>query len=370
MKKIGIVTLYTNNNIGNKLQNFAVQEILKKMGTEPKTLIGDLEKKDFVLSKKRVKLFLKDVLSSLGIKSMGLKNYALDMKREKRFKIFSDECLILGEKINIYSFPLNIQDKYDYFVVGSDQVWHNWTETEEEMKYFFLQFAEKNKRICISPSFGMDTLKTKYKDMYQKGLQGFLKLSCREESGIVLIRDLIGKEAELLIDPTMMLTDEEWLTLAKRPKYFLKKKFLLVYLLGNESEYYKNIIEKIAYENELQVINILDVAESMYYLTEPREFLYLVKHAQMICTDSFHGCVFSILFHTNFLCFERIGSNAENMGNRLETLLRKFNLENRFWKNISPDNLFSISFENADKVLTEEREKFSRYLYDVFKENY
>ena len=367
MQKIAIVTLYSDNNIGNKLQNFAVQEILKKRGLEPRTIISELEEKQSVLNSRKIKLFLIDLFIFIGIKGKKLERYALDKRRESRFKRFSQDYLTLGEKIDIYEIDPSFSKSYDYFIVGSDQVWHNWTETTEEMEFFFLLFAEENKRMCISPSFGLNEIADTYKDIYRKGLKGFRKLSCREESGVALIRELADKEAELLIDPTMMLSEKEWLLLARRPEYHLENNYLLIYLLGNESEEHREIIRDIAENNNLQIVDITNPAEKAHYLTEPGEFIYLIKNARLVCTDSFHGCVFSILFHRNFLCFKREGSNAENMENRLLTLLKKFGLESRFYEHSFSDDLFAAVFEEADIVLKRERKKFDRYLYELFK---
>lgn len=367
-KTIGIVTLYGNNNIGNKLQNFAVQEILKQRGLVPKTIVSELEKELPFFSAIRFKLFLKNIFIKIGIRNKNLKYYALDMERERRFEEFSGKYLDLGEKINVHSLPENFGSSYDYFITGSDQVWHNWTETVEELSFFFLQFANPSKRLCISPSFGFNQVPDSYKTYYKDALSEFSHLSCREESGVDLIEKLTGKSAQLLIDPTMMLSKKDWEKIAKKPKINISGNYLLVYLLGNESTRTREIIKEIASSNQLQIIDVLD-KDTDFYLSTPDEFLGLVQSASLICTDSFHGCVFSILFEKQFICFERNGSNAENMENRLETLLKKYHLENRFYQNLPKEELFLTSFEETEKILQEEREKFNRYLDCIFSNN-
>lgn len=361
-KTIGIVTLYGNNNIGNKLQNFAVQEILKKRGFAPKTIVSEVERELPFFSMIRLKLFIKNTLIKIGVRSGELKFYALDRERERRFEEFSNKYLDLGEEVNIHSLPADFGNAYDYFITGSDQVWHNWTETIEELRFFFLQFAKPAKRLCISPSFGFNQVPDAYLEHYREALSAFSYLSCREESGVSLIQELTGKSAELLIDPTMMLSKEEWEKMAKKPK--LDEKYLLVYLLGNETRSTKESIQKIADSYGLQVVDVLD-KNTDFYLSTPDEFLGLIQSASLVCTDSFHGCVFSILFQKQFICFERNGSNAGNMENRLETLLKKYHLQHRFYRNLSEKELFGTSFEEAEQILQTEREKFDRYLDNI-----
>lgn len=367
-KTIGIVTLYGNNNIGNKLQNFAVQEILKQRGLAPKTIVSEVEKELPFFSLIRLKICIKNTMAKMGIRSGNLKYYALDMERERRFEKFSDKYLDLGEKVNVHSLPENLGSAYDYFVTGSDQVWHNWTDTVEELKFFFLQFANPHKRLCISPSFGFNQVPDSYEKYYKDGLSEFSHLSCREESGVDLIEKLTGKSAQLLIDPTMMLTKQDWEKIAKKPKTAISENYLLVYLLGNESARTREIIKEIALSNQLQVVDVLD-KNTDFYLSTPDEFLGLLQSANLVCTDSFHGCVFSILFEKQFICFERNGSNAENMENRLKTLLKKYHLEHRFYRNLSKEHLFETSFEEAQQILEVEREKFEKYLDNIFADN-
>lgn len=368
--KIAIITLYDDNNIGNKLQNFAVQEILLNRGYEVRTIVGELEgqdNKNYIL---QIKRYIARIIAVLGWGKGKYKRYALDVKRRNRFKRFSEKYLLLGEKINIFNLPNTLSQTYDCFVVGSDQVWHNWTGSEQELYYFFLQFTDKKKRICIAPSFGFDAVPSEERDIYIKGLEGFEYLSCREESGVALIRDLTGKSAELLIDPTMYIPVKTWHDMEKKPSYLqTNEKYMLVYLLGNGAQKARNESKIIAQKNKLRIIDIFEFEQENFYLTNPEEFLYLVENAEIICTDSFHGCVFSILFHKNFLCFNREGTNAENMENRLSTLLGKFCLKNRMfdeWVKAGKPELTAAVYYEAEKILKEEKMKFDRYLDEVF----
>lgn len=368
--KIGIVTLYGNNNIGNKLQNFAVQEILRKRGYDVRTIIGELEEDDDKSKIIKIKRFLIRIFISLGWESRRLKKYALDLKRTRKFEEFSEKYLILGERINIAEISKFPEERYDYFIVGSDQVWHNWTGQREELDYYFLRFTEKNKRLCIAPSFGLDAVPDAEKEIFKEGLEGFLFLSCREESGVSLIKKLTDRTAALLIDPTMMLTSKAWQEISRKPVFVNdNEKYLLVYLLGNDVRNTKSEIQRIAEKKNLKIIDIFDSDNKDFYLTDPGEFLYLIKNVQMVCTDSFHGCVFSILFHKEFICFDRIGSNAENMENRLSTLLQNFKLSNRMyakWMAEGEPEINREHFDTVETVLANRRAEFNGYLDEIF----
>lgn len=345
---IAIVTLYDNINIGNKLQNYAVQQILKKYTDNVCTL-----------SYKEANELYRDmgwrgeVVAFLGFPREKAEIKRAVKKRRKNFEKFSKEHLnvLPIRKYNQYDYEFS--KEYDAFVVGSDQVWHNWSKTEEELKYFFLRFVEKEKRICLSPSFGFDELPEGFENEYVEGLNGFRLLSCRENSGCALIKKLVGKEAELLIDPTMMLSSENWDIIASKPEYDIPDNYMLVYCLGDIKENLKKDIYKIAEEKELGIIDIFNSSELKYYITSPSDFLYLVKHASYICTNSFHGCVFSILYRKNFKLYQREDSEGKGMSDRLKTLVDKFHIKG---------NEEAIDYGELNEMLWLERKKVYMYL--------
>ncbi len=156
----------------------------------------------------------------------------------------------------------------------------------------------------------------------------FKEISVREEAGKKIVEDLTGrKDVEVLVDPTMLLTAEEWDNVSNKPEQLKTDKYILNYFLGELSEKRKNEIDRIAKENGCKIINMLD-SNSPFYKTGPAEFLYLEKNAFLICTDSFHACVFSILYNRPFIVFEREDNNV-SMNSRIDTLLNKFHLQDR-----------------------------------------
>ena len=170
----------------------------------------------------------------------------------------------------------------------------------------------------------------------------------------------------MLVDPTMLLTAEEWDKVSKKPKMLKNNKYILNYFLGELSEERKKEIERVAKENDCEIVNILD-ENSPYYECGPSEFLYLEKNAFLICTDSFHSSVFAILYNTPFLVFNREDKIA-SMNSRIETLLSKFNLEDRKYKEKITSKDLKANYGEAYKILEQEREKSRKFLEKALKQ--
>jgi len=131
--------------------------------------------------------------------------------------------------------------------------------------------------------------------------------------------------------------------------------------LGDTSEECWNEISRIAKENDCEIIDISD-EDSPYYDMGPAEFLYLEKNAFLVATDSFHSAVFSILFSTPFIIFERNDKRLENMHSRIETLLKKFNMGNRIFRGKITEDLLIANYEDAYKQLEIEKKRVENFL--------
>lgn len=350
MKKIGIVTIVDNNNYGNRLQNYAVQEVLKKFNKyEIETI-----KNDLVLNKKKSRLgyFLRKI-KSLLLKINNISDISL---RKKSFKRFNKENIKFSKKeFN----ALKKYNDYEYLIVGSDQVWNPLFGRLKDFE--LVNFDTGAQKISFSASFGISKLPEEYIEETKKCLSDFKSISVREDDGEKIIKNMgIEKTIEVLVDPTMMLTTKEWDKVAKKPIQLKNKKYILNYFLGELSEGREKEINRVATENECEVINILD-KNSPFYQTGPSEFLYLEKNAFLICTDSFHSCVFAILYNVPFLVFDR-EDKYEKMNSRIDTLLKKLNLDKRRYSGrISPSEL-EIDYTNAYKILEKERKKSMDFL--------
>lgn len=353
MKNIAIITLYDDSNAGNRFQNYAVKVLVEKCGYECRTI-------------KYVKRYLFGGLKSKLIAFLGFPKEIAEKKRfvlhtESIIKKFSEKYINQGDVIR-FCDSCKIADKYDYYITGSDQVWHNWSGTEHELDYFFLRFAPPHKRLCISPSFGRESIPEKFRQQYIDGLNGFKHLSCREESGCRLIKELTGRDAVLLCDPTMAISAEQWDEISVKPSFELPEKYILTYFLGDAPEAAVKYVQEISERERLPVINLYNMNYPEYTSVQPDEFLYLVKHAEHFCTTSFHGCVFSIIYHTPFSVFER--KDLKGMHGRIETLLKKFGLES--CRDADENFGKPCDFSSVDDVLENERIRMYDYLEMIF----
>lgn len=213
----------------------------------------------------------------------------LEEARKSNFQKFSMDYLNYSKLKLSATQKCKVQeiDQYDAFICGSDQVWNPIYQDVSKIR--FLTFAKPNKRIALAPSFGVAEIPESRKKIYTEWLQGIDFLSVREESGAKIIKELVGRKVPVLIDPTLMLKVEEWDQIANKPVGFDKKLYLLTYFLGNKTKTYEKEIKKLAYEKNLQIVDLSEISKFEYYTYGPAEFLWLVKNAEYICTDSFQG---------------------------------------------------------------------------------
>lgn len=350
MKKALIYTLYGNYNYGNKLQNYAVQEILGKSNIETNTVIlKKIRNKEFIkFVKKIIKLFIP--------KYRRFKKY--EKEREKNFLIFDKKI----SKIKYKNVDLK---KYDCVIVGSDQVW-NPLDLQSQQIVEEVNKIENNKIISYAASIAVDNIPEQYKEKYKKQFLKINHLSVRENEGKKIIEDLTNRDdLNVIVDPTMMLSVEEWDKVSSKPKQmekfeFEEGKYILTYFLGNLSKKAKDEMNKFATDNNLKIINLLDKNDP-FYTCGPSEFLYLEKNAFLVCTDSFHSCVFAILFNTPFITYERI-DNQGKMNSRLNNLLKLFKLEDRKYNGNITLETINVDYTKAYTIIEEEKNKSKDFL--------
>lgn len=371
MKKCAIVTLYDDMNFGNKLQNYAVQVYFQSLQFETATLpcAALLSPKGVPAS---IKVCAHRVLQFFGFEKEKRQVRKAVQARRASIKAFSEEYLTIGQ--DLYKQRYRGIEEYDYFVVGSDQVWHFASKPEPLIRYFFLTFAKPEQRLTCAPSFSFSVLPESYQSLYRECLFGFPYLSVREESGAKLIKELTGQKATVLLDPTMLIDTAEWLRILRKPSQFEDDNYIFVYTLGGFTGKVKEKTRKLAARMDVPVIDIMDIQSDYYIHTRPDEFLYWIYHARLVVTDSFHAAVFSILFHTPFVVAER--TDFRGMGNRLDTLLGKFGLQDRTFdhlKNYFEPNkdrdgsvLVETRYEKVPEILEEERQRAAEFYAKCF----
>lgn len=349
--KVAIYTMQGYHNYGNLLQNYAVQHIWESLGFEPVTLhFRRSLKKDYAgtapwMLVKRAFTLLPNSRQMPNRRYLALRAFARRHIPARLVNITKAGALdALGQD-------------YAYFSTGSDQVWNPHFHRPQLEDICFLPFAGQNQRVCMAPSFGVDELPPEHQARFAKGLAGFNHLNVREASGAEVVRRLTGRPAKVLVDPTMAAPTALWDQLIASCSGPAQKNYLLLYFLGPVAGEELEKMRQLAGRHGLTIINMLNPAGG-FYTASPAEFIRLIKGAALLCTDSFHGAVFSIIFNRPFVLYDRHFKNVD-MNSRAHTLLDTFSLAGRK-AGAAPldDRVFSCSFEAANKTLAEKRQFF------------
>ncbi|MDD3079003.1 MAG: polysaccharide pyruvyl transferase family protein [Paludibacter sp.] len=376
MKKIGILTITDYLNYGNRLQNYATQEILKARGFDVVSIANvtiSPKEEGFKFLMFRIKnalgkspaTLLRSFQEKLRERQNKEKYVAGQRNKEKSFREFSAKHIAeTGYVISPENLPKNLSEEFDYFVVGSDQIWNPNIRYGSSVD--FLTFAPVEKRIAFAPSFGVSHIPEKFTDDYRCWLNKMKCISVREDAGADIVKELTGKDVPVLIDPTLMLSEEKWLQVSEKARKKPEKPYIVTYFIGTMSGARKKLIHKLASDNNLDLAMLANLDDIDRYDANPGEFIDYIHFAELVCTDSFHAIIFAIQMKRPFIVFDREGKSVP-MSSRIDTLLRKFHFEDRKYseKKISRD-YFEINFEHVDNILKGEIEKVNNYLDAAF----
>lgn len=360
MNNVAIVTLHGYSNYGNKLQNYALQEVIKKLGFDVETInfnVLELNKRSSIFVKiKTALLNPKKIFDFINRQRLNFLDKKLINEKISRFKEFSVNFLNeKGYELSLSELD-KINDLYSYFISGSDQVW-NPLYINKYFKYY-LTFAEKSKSISYSASFAVPEVSDEISFRIKPWLEDFNYISVREIEGQRIVKAITNLDVPVLVDPTLLIDKEHWIDIARVHEHKPKNKYILTYFLGKDNKAAFKRINLIAKESGFDIVRLGDLKAKIFYAADPSEFIDYFNDAEIIFTDSFHGAVFSILFNRPFVVFKR-----GNMNSRIDTLLSKFKLEDRHWDYVKEhENYFQIDYSHVDAILEEEREKSFNYL--------
>ena len=365
--RIANLTLDGYFNYGNVLQRYAVCNLLMGLGAEVESLWFS-QQAGFLPYLQSHYPWMKDSRDwktwvKLGINWKGATHKmfsgenAWEAARSAVIKSFVDRYIPMRYDVDF----AKAADEYDYFVTGSDQVWNPYFADLEQL---FIKFAPMEKRIAYAASISSPEIPQDSMEAFIDGINGMKAISVREQAGAELIEQLTGRKVEVVADPTMLVVAEKWREIARKPSWLKgDEQILTTYFLGKRPD---DVINRLADEHGLKVVNILDERVFEHYAVAPEEWLWLIDNARLMYTDSFHGTVFSILFRTPFVVTERIGDGCESkMTSRIDTLLEKFGLEARRG---TKENGYMIAdplhiqYGDVDAVLAEDRRKADKYL--------
>lgn len=351
--KIGLVTITSGQNYGNRLQNYAMQTILEELGHDVETIP---QEGTLLSTRQKLKLFVKKVSKY---------KYNKISRRIDSFKMFNKKHInfskcIMGTK----NFSQRANSKFDIFVCGSDQIWNPYIEKNQDE--FYLTFAKK-KKVAVAASFGVGHLEEGYKNKIKGALKDFYKISVREYEGIQIVNDLVNKEVVGLVDPTLVLTRKQWQDIEEKPKFDCSN-YILIYLLGSyKKDFLDDLQNKVKYsgknivclENDFSDLNISNTEE---FSVNPSEFIWLIEHSCKVITDSFHAMVFSLIFRKDFLIIPR-DTKLGNMSSRFHTLESIFNIRNYIYdKNRGIAQKVDVDYDYVEKIRLEERKKYVEFI--------
>lgn len=362
MLKIAIITINDNNNYGNRLQNYALQQFLKELCVSIDSIWYD-RKEDCILNRKfwNWKSIIKYIINRKNFREYANKYYLRDVLRVYNIRKFTQKYIHTK-----YDFTIkkNINDEYDYFITGSDQVWNPnfWYEKEKYSTARFLKFASKDKRIAYAASIAIPEIPKDKEQFFKDSLNEMKTISMREKAGANLVKKLTGREVPVVVDPTILLSKEEWQKIEMVPEWYNGEKYILTYFLGNSSP----VIENIAKKNDWKIYNLMDKDNFDLYTSRVEEFVYLINHAQLVVTDSFHACVFSILMNTSFLVVNRQEIGMADMTSRIDTLMELFGYQDRYLVNgkcnLSDEEILNIDFRNVKAIQEREKKRSKDFL--------
>ncbi|MCB2289992.1 polysaccharide pyruvyl transferase family protein [Clostridium sp. CS001] len=325
---IGIVTFHCPINYGAILQAKALTLVLEKMGYKCEIINYRLED-DF---KSHTSIFEKNANLRSVIKNIIRLFYYKDLSTKiERFKYFYENYLPVTKKIYKSFSELNKEKfKYDIYICGSDQIWRPIKDKFID-KAFYLGFSSASRGIKISyaPSFGTNTFPKELQKEVKELLMDFKAISVREKSGVNILGRIVNTEIKQVIDPTLLISKEEWLNYSNR-ELLPSKDYIVVYAL-EKNDLLNECILKLKELTNYKILLIsvdgmkrVKYYDEVYYNIGPSEFISLINGANMVLTNSFHGTAFSIIFEKLFISVPHSSTNS-----RVLDLLSSIGIEDR-----------------------------------------
>ncbi len=365
--KVGILTFPNSTSYGAALQMYALYRAVNKLGHEVEIINYHNEymkaerhishgksTKPIALLKKHTSRMLHNNL------------YSKFRKFEKKnIFLYPDHALI--KKAGL----ADIGKRYNAVICGSDQVW-NPDITDSDLSYFLDFCGDETKRISYAPSFGVESLSDGLFESATKELNQFSAISVREKSGQALVKQMIGIDVPIVVDPTMLISQEEWEELEE--KNSKKRGDYILYYTVKGSKHLFDKCREFAKKTGLKMIviggNFVKKIKNRDPFVEfaidisPSEWLSLVHHARYVVTNSFHGTAFSIIFRKDFYLELSAITNS-----RLTNIVDMFGLGDRVVPKDSPIMPSDADYSKAEEVLSKVQKESLDYLKNALGEN-
>lgn len=380
MKRVGICACYDTRNYGSMLQSLATQIVIDEMGYESEFIVYRKKKNLKYIISQIPRLFNKNLMSDklLGIKKKIILVFHPNVKeklttRENAFKNFQNT--FYRRFSNVYCGYEELKKSacnYSSVVVGSDQL---WTPGGLATNFYNLMFVPDNiNKVSYATSFGVSRIPFYQRKKTREYLCRIDHLSVREKKGAHIVREIADVEAKVVADPTLLLTREEWDQIIPN-KREIKEPYIFCYFLGKNKRH-RELAEELKKMTGLKVVSIpfLDsyvgydkyFGDEQLYEIGPNGFVNMIRHAEYILTDSFHGTVFSVIYEKKIVVFNRYSNDSVNSRNsRIDSLCEILGIENRRYHG----GIYSTITENIDYQSVSKKVNSFRLCSKQFLEN-
>lgn len=360
--KVGIITFHRALNYGALLQAFALRHSLSKFGAEARVLDYRnpvMEGMYFYPSfsqRKTVKAKIKYLIQGKS-----------ELKRREKFESYRKTYLNLSEELFTSDDLKIVSETYDRFITGSDQVWNYGAHDFD--KNYFLQFVnDRNKKYSYAASFGLSSLPEDYKEEYRNILGDFAMCSVRERQGLDILSSLGIENQRVDLDPTMLLTKEEWHTqfnISDKPKH----KYIFAYYF-ELTETLRTYIEQLANKTGYMVVFAGNSLKAPFRCrckglktADPIDFVNAISNAEYVVTNSFHGTAFSMIFNKKF--YVELLKTDSKVNSRIENILQTFSSEKQI---IAPSKMNDdVDWDAVNSKMAEMRKESLNYLKEILK---
>lgn len=424
MMKIKLVTFFPHPNFGTCLQSYALNKVLRDWGHDVEFIYNrheaaDAEEVNYV--KLQIKLAIKFILPSVIVKFIKfIRGKKLNEVTESPTDFVPDENLYIlklpnlpilkffcrfssfrhkylnnlystkqQKKVYKYTFldgnyktkrlftPKDYKDvtaNADMFITGSDQIWNPFCGGFNPM--MFLEFAGDKKRIAYSSSISRPEFPEEIRQRVKDDLSKFQHIAVREQQSVDMLSSLLERnDIKLVVDPTMLLSKDQWTTFANRAEieFHIPEKYIFCYFVGCREEY-KDMVEDVKARTGIDNVITVDCYGNtqnygngyVYHDGGPYEWVYLLSHASLVCMDSFHATIFALKFHKDFVHILKTkpkeNSNNSSQNGRMYDILSRYGILYKLYNKENTDWIKPIDFAHVDEIMDSEIKDSLEYL--------
>lgn len=375
--RIGITTWHTGANAGTFFQLFGLYKYLSDRGHDVKVIDYVMEDTHDMLPRgwyyylSQPIALLKRKIKRKQSDAAYLSNTSAFMEeikiRDKRFEEVYGQLKFTG-KVSTDAELKKLNDEFDAFIVGSDQIWN---ASMLNRRYLLDYVAEGKLKASYAPSMGSGQVLPYQRKMFKKYLQSFNYVSTREKRLADILNQVLTQHVEHVLDPSMLVAKEDYLRMAHLPEQFVPNSYLLCYFMPNNEKQRKQILD-FAQSHGLKIVVMAMFANSytfneaeIYSAAGPKEFLGLIANAAAVFTSSFHCTIFSILFNKDLYVFKQYAtSKAADINQRFEEQLRTYGINRLIpWEGDMTDEILNpIDYDKVNVIFANRLESSRKFL--------